>query len=52
VREVERCVGGRGHRKNVDLAFKKSDLRTLTKPATNEGRTAANVNGVMEKSKH
>jgi hypothetical protein len=49
---VERRLGGMDHMRNIDFAFKKLDLKTLTKPATNAGRTAANVNGTIEKPKH
>jgi hypothetical protein len=49
---VERHVGGRDHQRNVYLAFKKPNLRTLRKSATNIGSTAANVNGTVEKPKH
>jgi hypothetical protein len=56
VSAVERRVCDRKHRRNVDLAFKKLKLRTTTKSATNVGRMAANVNGMVdgtvEKSKH
>jgi hypothetical protein len=49
---MKRRMRGKDHRRNVDLAFKKSDLKTLTKPATNTGRRAANMNSVVEKPKH
>jgi len=49
---VERCVGGKNHRRNVDPAFKKSNLRTTTKMATNVGKMAVNKNGAAEKPKH
>jgi hypothetical protein len=52
VSAVERYVRGRDHQKNVNLAFKKPDLRILTKPATNTRRTAVNINGVVQKPKH
>jgi len=37
VNAVKRRVRGRDHRRNVDLVFRKSYLRILTKPATNRG---------------
>jgi hypothetical protein len=37
VSEVEWRVGGRDHRGNVYLAFKKPDLMTRTKPPTDAG---------------
>jgi hypothetical protein len=49
---VDRHVGGKNHWRNVDLTFKKPNLRTTTKLATNARRTAANVNGAVEKPKH
>ncbi len=49
---VERHVGGRDHQRNVYLAFKKPNLRIMTKTATNAGRTATNRNNAMEKPKH
>jgi hypothetical protein len=52
VSAVERHVGGTNHRMNVDLAFKKPNLRIMTKTATNAGRTATNRNNAMEKPKH
>ncbi len=47
---VERCVGGRvDYQKNIDLAFKKPYLRTLTKPATNLGKTMVNLNNAVKR---
>jgi hypothetical protein len=42
VSAVEWHVGGRDHRRNIDLAFKKPDLRTLIKSATHTGKKTAN----------
>jgi hypothetical protein len=36
-------VGGKDHRRNVDLASKKPDLRTSTKTATKAGKSTKNM---------
>jgi hypothetical protein len=49
---MKRRIEGMDHWRNVDLTFKKLYLKTLTKPATNLGRTAVSMNGAVEKPKH
>jgi hypothetical protein len=52
----ERRVRGRDHQRNIDLAFKKSGLRTLTKLSTNVRKTTTKVKeeeiGAVEKPKY
>jgi hypothetical protein len=52
VSAVEGCVWGKNHRRNVNLTFKKLNLRNGTKTTTNAGKTTANVNIAVRKPKH
>jgi hypothetical protein len=53
---MEWRVGGMDHRRNVDLAFKKSYLRTWIKPAIHAGKKMANKEesetGIVEQPRH